>query len=330
MVGRSTLRVACALVSGLGFAACSQPTTCGADCQTADADTATAIDWVGGLDAANDTPADSAVAAGGDAPGDTADDQAVLDVPGLDPPDVGSDLTGPPNVWIGQPLWLLSIDNGSRWLQKVDVATGKTTNLCQLPNKDAYPSLTFRRDNVLVASRKGAGLDEIDPCTCAVKQIGSYGGGATGVNGITTNHAQGLFGISAGLGALIAINPQSGAATMVGNGLGVVFGAHGATWSDKLQQLVAINSKDDGLYLVDPQSGQAKLQAKLSKPFGSVGIERHPGNDTIYACSDDKILRQVDMQTGLVTDIGPMAQLTACTNLAAPFVPMTCPGWPKN
>ena len=258
---------------------------------------------------------------------DPADGAALVDAIGdgfFDPPDSADSAAGGNDVVIGQtaPPWLLSIDNGSRQLLKVDIVSGKTAAICTIQNKFSYPSLTFRRDNVLVASRKGAGLDQINPCTCEVVTIGPYGA-ATGVNGITSNHAQGLFGISAGLQTLIAINPASGVATSIG-ALGVKFGANGATWSDAIGALYAINANDDTLYVVDPKTGVASPQAILSKKFSTVGVERHPGNGQIYACTDDGILRKVDPVTGNVSEIGPMGQASACTNLAAPWGPVAC------
>lgn len=319
----------CALV--IAFSRCSAPGPSDPALPTAtspDSQPAAAAD----IDAKPSTPSD---AGGADAaePTDSAGpdpaDSPWLDVDYdlLDPPTDAMADTGPAkpaNPWIGKTVFLMSLDNGSRWLQRIDTATAKTTNVCQLPVNGAYPSLTFRRDNVLVGSFKGAGLDTIDPCTCKVKTIGSYGG-ATLVNGITSNHAQGLYGVSAGLQALIGINPQTGVGTTIGAGLGVSFGANGATWSDSTQNLIAINGKDDGLYAIDPITGKAALLAKLSKPFGSVGMERHPANDHIYACTDDKILRDVDPKTGAVVEIGAIAQSSACTNLAAPWVPFECP-----
>jgi DNA-binding beta-propeller fold protein YncE len=248
------------------------------------------------------------------------DDGFFDDDTGPDPDATGSDVQSGQTA----PPWLLSIDNKAHKLLKIDIVTGKTAAVCTLPtgSQYSYPSLTFRRDNVLVASRKGSSLDEIDPCTCAVKAVGSYGG-ATQVNGITSNHAQGLFGISAGLQTLISIDPTTGAAKSIGK-LGVKFTANGATWSDAIKALYAINSADDTLYVVDPATGIASPQAVLSKPFGSVGVERHPGNGQIYACTDDGFLRKIDPVTGNVTEIGAMGALGACTNLAAPWGPVKC------
>ena len=277
---------------------------------------------VDALENANDakaTGAEDAVAEDGLAGFDASfDDGFFDDDSGPDSAAAGNDVQSGETA----PPWLLSIDNKSRKLLKIDIVTGKSAVVCTLANTYSYPSLTFRRDNVLVASRKGAALDQIDPCTCKVVAIGAYGT-ATGVNGITSNHAQGLFGISAGLQTLISIDPTTGVATSIGK-LGVKFSANGATWSDAIKALYAINSADDTLYVVDPATGVASPQAVLSKPFGSVGVERHPGNGQIYACTDDGILRKIDPVTGNVTEIGAMGELGACSNLAAPWGPVKC------
>ena len=309
-----------ALIGACALAACSSPTSgggAGANDVHGAADVIIAVN-LDGADAAD--PAQDSTAS-------APDDAATLDgnfADGFfDPEDAAVDGTGN-DVTSGAsaPPWLLSIDNGSRKLLKIDIVTGKTAIVCTIANKYAYPSLTFRRDNVLVASRKGAALDQIDPCTCNVVAIGPYGA-ATGVNGITSNHAQGLFGISAGLQTLISIDPATGVGTSIGK-LGAKFGANGATWSDAIHALYAINSTDDTLYVVDPKTGVATPQAVLSKPFGSVGVERHPGNGQIYACTDDGMLRSVDPVTGNVTDIGGLGEIGACSNLAAPWGPVKC------
>ena len=287
------------------------------------------------VDAAGQADTDSTLTDSAISDSATSDDTPTLDGEGspdtatsadgfFDPPDTATS-SGDSTVTGGTtaPPWLLSIDNASRTLRKVDIVTGKSAVVCTLPNKYAYPSLTFRRDNALMASRKGSALDLINPCTCEVTAIGTYGGGATSVNGITSDHAQGLYGISAGLQSLIAIDSTTGIATVIGP-LGVKFGANGATWSDELKALYAINGADDTLYTVNPQTGAATFQAKLSQSFVSVGVERHPGNGKIYACSDDAALREVDPQTGMVTVIGPMGEAGGCTNLAAPWGPVAC------
>jgi hypothetical protein len=58
--------------------------------------------------------------------------------------------------------------------------------------------------------------------------------------------------------------------------------------------------------------------------MGTVGIEMHPDNGVLYACSDPAHLLSIDLVTGEVTDIGDMGQNTACNNLAAPWAPVPC------
>jgi len=228
-------------------------------------------------------------------------------------------------------LWLLSIDNGSKQLQRVDVDTGIGTNLCKLKPASgigsvtaSYPSLTFSRNNVLYASRSGASLDVIDPCTCEVTSVGSYGG-FSGVNGITSNQATDLFGVSSTSDDLIGIDTSNGLGSVIGDGLQVDFGTGGATWSDFGKTLYAINGNDESLYTIHPITGVATLVVALSKPFGTVGIELHPYNGVIYACTDFNPLREIDPLTGIVTEKpNPMGQVSSCTNLAAPWKPVAC------
>ncbi|MDP6945044.1 MAG: hypothetical protein QF464_12905, partial [Myxococcota bacterium] len=71
-------------------------------------------------------------------------------------------------------------------------------------------------------------------------------------------------------------------------------------------------------------TGAATLVAPLSQPMGTVGIEMHPANGLLYACSDAAHLLEIDIATGQVTDIGDMGQNTACNNLAAPWKSVEC------
>ncbi len=76
--------------------------------------------------------------------------------------------------------------------------------------------------------------------------------------------------------------------------------------------------------MIDIVSGQASLVTNLMYNFGTVGIELHPSNDTIYACSNGEFLLSIDPDTGVVTEIGPMGLTGACDNLAAPWQPVPC------
>ncbi len=154
--------------------------------------------------------------------------------------------------------------------------------------------------------------------------MGPYGGGISGVNGITSDQSIDLFGVASANDVTISIDTNSGVAAIVG-ALGVNFGTGGATWSDAIQGLYAINGSTDYLYTIDPNDGKATPLVKLNYNFGTVGIELHPGNGTIYACSSASDLFTIDQKTGNVESLGKMAQNT-CTNLAAPYKPVECIG----
>jgi hypothetical protein len=227
------------------------------------------------------------------------------------------------------PPWLLSIENSTDTLHKVDINTGVSTDLCVLDSSDNYPSLTFNRENILFGSRTGSALDLIDPCTCQVTPVGSYGG-FTGVNGITSDQLTELFGVASTQDVTIKIDTMSGMATQVG-ALGFDWGTGGATWSDELQGLWAINGSTDFLYTIDKNTGAATPQAQLSFNFGTVGIELHPGVNEIYACSSNAVLFRIDSNNGDVIDVsgnGTKMQTGSCTNLAAPYKPVFCNGQP--
>ncbi|MGB0588659.1 MAG: hypothetical protein ACPGU1_03170 [Myxococcota bacterium] len=293
-----------------------------------DADTASASDTGESDVSASDAVVESDVADVASVE-DAVDGEAIIDgAGGIDASDDASgdaevieDVdTGPPLP--PKPLYLLSVNNAQKTLEKINVETGEGTDVCQLPPTSNYPSLTFSRDNILFASRQGQYLDAIDPCTCEVSPVGSYNG-FTGVNGITSDFGLNLFGVSHVQDVLISINSQSGSGTSIGS-LGVNFGYTGATWSDEEQVIYAIDATSDGLYTISPSTGEATFVAPLSLPLGTVGIEMHPANGILYACSDPAHLLAVDLITGEVTDLGDMGQNTACNNLAAPWKEVPC------
>jgi hypothetical protein len=276
---------------------------------------------------ASDMPSDSVDVSGdvwGDVTADVAKDVALdvnppTDMP--DTPDTAQDaLADVPDP--NQNLWLVSIDNGTHTLQRIDVSTGASTDLCVLDSTALYPSLTFSRSNRLFASRGGNSLDEINPCTCEVTEIGSYNGWS-GVYGITSDQGFQLYGVATGQDASITINTSSGEGTLLGY-LGVTYTSSGATWSDANNKLFAINSFNDTLCEIDPSTGISTELANLSLSFGTVGIELHPTNNTIYACTDDAHLRTINPITGEVTVIGDMNQTGSCSNLAAPWYDIPC------
>ena len=201
------------------------------------------------------------------------------------------------------------------------MTTGATTDVCQLNTTQTYPSLTFSRFNGLYGSRDGSQLDRIDPCTCSISPIGSYGA-YSGIYGITADKADNLFGVATVQDWLVSISTDSGVGTGIG-ALGYNFTTSGGTWSDADGTLYAINGGTDGLYTVDPILGTATLLSTLNYDFGTVGIELHPANGVIYACSTAGHLLAVD-PNGQVTDIGDMGQGGSCTNLAAPWLEVPC------
>jgi len=237
-----------------------------------------------------------------------------------EPLDVSTSDTAAPEPAV--PLYLLSVNNAQKRLEKIDVLTGQGTVVCNLPSNTNYPSLTFSRDNVLFASYQGSTLHTIDPCTCAVQVVGPYGG-FSGVNGITSDFGVNLFGVSHIQDEFISIDSNTGGGTSIGD-LGVNFGYTGATWSDGDEMVYAIDALSDSLFKIDPETGLATYVAPLSLPMGTVGIEMHPDNGVLYACSDPAHLLSIDLVTGEVTDIGDMGQNTACNNLAAPWAPVPC------
>ena len=229
-----------------------------------------------------------------------------------------SDATEPS----GAGLYLVSVDYYGTDLLKIDAETGDTTPICTL-EYSTYPSLTFSRENVLYASRGGSSLDIIDPCTCEITSVGSYEG-YSGVNGITSDYGLNLFGVANTQDEFIAISTSEGTAESIGP-LGLNFGSTGATWSEEEQAVYAIDATTDALYTIAIDTGEATLVTALDMLFGiTVGIEMHPGNGVIYACSDNANLLTVDPETGHVTDLGPMLHSGFCTNLAAPWQPVAC------
>lgn len=207
-------------------------------------------------------------------------------------------------------------------LYKIDVTTGTGKTICTLQTSDSYPSSTFGRDGKLYGSNNTQDrLDIIDPCSCKVTAVGKFG--YSFIPGITSDQGVGLFGMENTVDILVAINPKTGKATKIGS-FGINFGTGGATWSDTLGGAYAIDGTSDSLYTLDSKTGKASLVVKLNKDFGTVGIELHPANDTIYACTSDAILYTVDPKTGAVSPIGKLPHKTACNNLAAPWSAVAC------
>ena len=217
--------------------------------------------------------------------------------------------------------WLLHVRNDNNQLVKIDTDTGVETVICDFEGNVNYPSITFDQFGGLYGSRQGQELDEIDPCTCEVNYIGNMG--YTGVNGITANglEVQRLFGISIDSDVLLNINLNDANSVEIGNGLGINIGFSGSTFSNDILNLYAINADNDVLYQVDVAGGEASEIAPLDVPFSTVGIEWHPANGQLYACTNGH-LYQVDFNDGTTMEIGNMGH--GCNNLAAPWTAVQC------
>lgn len=259
---------------------------------------------------------------GGETDGETdegTDDGPVLDV---GPGDTGEpecpaecDAVSPDGG--GEGLWLLHISNGKLW--RVAVDSGESTVLCNFGGNETFTALTFTRDNRLMAS-SGVALYEIDPCECTSELRGNYSQGQSGIHGLAPDEANGLFGVSNVADALVRIDPDDAQTQFVGN-LGTNFDKHGVTWSEATQKLLAINQPTNSLYEIDPANGWAAWKTELEVTFGPVGIEMHPEDGEVYACSGDLILYRVNQQNGDMTAMGgPVGEgIAGCTNLGAPW-----------
>ena len=237
--------------------------------------------------------------------------------------------------------WLLSIDNGSNELLKIDTATGAHRSICSMASSGFYVSTTFGINGVLYASKLEDDLLEvIDPCTCEATPIGATGFGL--IPGITANGVkeETIYGLETEEDLLLDLDVETGAGSVVG-GTMTDFQLSGTTWSDDLPGLFAINNIDDTLYTLDTETGVAYVVAELDTDFNYVGIEWNPYNRTLYACttissgigqgtvdadprpnSGLSVLYEVNPDDGTTRLISNLPH--ACNNLAAPWTPVAC------
>jgi hypothetical protein len=232
-----------------------------------------------------------------------------------------------------EPLYVISIDNGNTHtrLLKIDVTTGEGVEICRAEKVFGYNSSTFTRESILYISRSG-NLDRMEPNTCEIEHVGVTGYKA--VPGITSNYDDGIYGVAnrnndEGLkNHFIDLDIITGVGTKIGD-LGHDFGTCGATWAEELQSVYSINGSTNKLYLIDRNTGAAEpikdLIDENGDPFnfGSVGIEMHPLNGKIYACSSsmpNHELLEIDPETGVVKVVGEgMGHENSCNNLGAPW-----------
>ncbi len=229
-------------------------------------------------------------------------------------------------------LYVISIDDTAEYtrLLKISVVTGDGMEICKTAMQSGYNSSTFTRESILYLSRTGY-IDRMDPNTCEITEVGATGFKA--IPGITSNYENGIYGVANNnndpdkKNKFLDINLETAEATVIGD-LGSDFGTTGATWCEELQIVYSINGSDDKLYEIDRTTGTATYLVDLVDEngdpfdFGSVGIELHPLNGEIYACSGvAKELLHIDPQTGTVTKIGTGMghEKQDCDNLGAPW-----------
>ncbi|HSW61312.1 MAG TPA: hypothetical protein VLJ60_10960 [bacterium] len=229
-------------------------------------------------------------------------------------------------------LYVISIDDTAEYtrLLKISIVTGDGTEICKTAKQSGYNSSTFTRESILYLSRTGF-IDRMDPNTCEITEVGATGFKA--IPGITSNYENGIYGVANNnndegkKNKFLDINIETAEATVIGD-LGSDFGTTGATWCDELQIVYSINGTDDKLYEIDSTTGLATYLIDLVDEngdpfdFGSVGIELHPLNGEIYACSGAaKELLHIDPVTGTVTKIGTGMghEKQDCDNLGAPW-----------
>lgn len=237
--------------------------------------------------------------------------------------------------------WLLSVDNGSNELIKIDVETGAHRGICSMASSGFYVSTTFGINGVLYASKlENDVLEIIDPCTCETTLIGSTGFGL--IPGITANGVkeETIYGLETEEDLLLDLDVETGAGSVVG-GTMTDFQLSGTTWSDDLPGLFAINNIDDTLYTLDTETGVAYVVAELDTEFNYVGIEWNPYNRKLYACTTLSsglghgsldanpgsnnglsVLYEVNPEDGTTRLINDLPH--ACNNLAAPWTAVAC------
>lgn len=240
------------------------------------------------------------------------------------------------------PPWLLAIENSGTDSNKhrllriaVDEAEfGQTREICSdvtlpagVPTSNIISSLTFNQGRLRATGRvieQGDTMFEIDPCTCTASVIGAYGGtsGFGGIPGITSIGAA-MFGIDTVSDLVTRIDVNTARSTPLAP-LPGDWGTAGLTWSGpQRNSLLAISGATDTLVEFDPATGTVRgTPLALDYDFGSVGMEYHPGQDRLYACSSTGHLLVVDAVNGHVT-VGPLL-FAPCNNLAAPFGRVDC------
>jgi hypothetical protein len=229
------------------------------------------------------------------------------------------------------PPWLVTMsrleEDGDVYLVHVDIETAESDPVCVLvdsltqePITSVGPSLTFTRDDRLIASFSGR-IAEISLPSCEVIEIGSIGYGE--VFGILPDEGNELYGISSTSDVLLRIDTATGAGTVVG-ALSQDWFLAGATWIEESQDIIGLRGIDNSLYDVDQLTGVDSLIAVLDVQFTNIGIEYHPLTEQLYACTGDGHLYRIE-DDFTTTDLGDMGLFGACTNLGAPWSDVVLP-----
>jgi hypothetical protein len=238
------------------------------------------------------------------------------------------------------PTWLIHISDNKLW--HIDIHTAVATKVCDLkPQTDValptFQSVTFTRvdDRLMASSSSDDSLWEVFLPSCDIEKIGDYTNAEgqaqkLAIPGICpSKQGNNLYGISKTASALFFINSDTAVVTEIGP-LGQVFGNLGATWADsdrKIYSIANLSQGADGLLQVDETTGAASLLFELPVDFGSVGMEYHPHNGMVYACTNPEVgtgyesapLFRVDIAQQTVELVGLTGLPGNCDNLGAPY-----------
>ena len=203
-------------------------------------------------------------------------------------------------------------------MMHIDLWTGKASYVCFISGTQDEPwptSSTFTRDDRLMVSN-GYSLWEISLPDCVGTHIATYPEAHGIINGIAPDAGYGLLGVSASGGELVAIDPDTGVVTPIGDFGFPLSGSHGATWVEAEQELYIVEGSTDALYIADQLTGAATWISGIQYDFEWVGFEHHPHTGEMYGCSSDA-------EVFLISADGSVDHLTQlelpCNNLAAPW-----------
>lgn len=237
--------------------------------------------------------------------------------------------------------WLVNIenleDNSVHRLNRISIAPGdigtKTVVCDDISFPDTLPqtgnivsSLTFNNYTLYAVAERfvpGDTIIEINPCDCSAQEVGQFNQGESYVGALTSTGLGQMFAIASQPDWLFAVDPETAMTTLLSI-LGDDWGTSGLTWAgDRQQTLWAISGTHDALFEFSSADGMELSQTPLTWDFASVGMEYHPGVDTLYACTNTGELLAVDPESGVVVVVGD-PQIESCNNIAAPFGPVEC------